>query len=124
MHPLSITAVLVVLLVFGPACARVQRAELAGQEKAHELEVQRVERDLEKQEEILKGIQQELKSQEQTVQTLLARSRSGNPPTESEIESARKELERLLKRLREGEARHAESQAEVQRLISPPTSSR
>jgi hypothetical protein len=101
-------------------CARFQRAEDAGAAKAHQLEEERVQKELREQDRVLAQILGQLKAEQQTLEAMQAREAAGETVPEEERVDAAKKLTRLGEKLADERKRHAELVQEAESLrISP-----
>lgn len=116
-----LTLLLVALLALPTgACARFQSAENAGAAKAHQLDEERVEKQLREQDRALEQILQKLRTEEQKLQAMRAREAAGETVPDAERAATVKELVRLSDQLTAERKRHAELLQEAESLgISP-----
>lgn len=89
-------------------CARLQRAEEAGAAKAHQLEAERVQKELREQDQLLQRILRDLKIEQQKLEALRQREAAGESVPQEERVAVAKELARLREQLDAERKRHAE----------------
>jgi septal ring factor EnvC (AmiA/AmiB activator) len=113
-------AIFAALLLALPGCARVDKAEDVGRDKALHLERERVLKDLQEQEQAMDALRQELAGQEQTLTEMQARMAAGEAVPEKEREEATRDLKRLSKELKDVRESHAQTLQDAEKLgISP-----
>jgi len=115
--------VLALLVAMATGCARMERAEDAGHEKAVQLEEERVLSDLQRQEAELRQILEGLQREEQAIEGMQRREAAGESVPAQEREQATRELRRLTQQLREEKERHAETLRDAEKLGIAPRQS-
>jgi hypothetical protein len=97
-------------------CARIHRAEDAGATKAHQLEAERVQKELHERDQLLQQILRDLKAEEQKLEAMQQRDAAGEVIPKEERVAAAKELARLREQLDAERKRHAELEREAASL--------
>ena len=116
--PRSLAAILALsLLALGLSCARLEKAQEAGEAKAYELELQRVGEELEDQSKVLERIRAELEQEESSWHELEKRVHTSNPPSPDELKSAQQRLRSLQKQLEQEQAKRAAIEQKARRLL-------
>jgi hypothetical protein len=100
---------LTLLVATTTGCARVERAQDAGHEKAVRLEEERVLSDLQQQKRELGEILEALRREEQVLEEIQRREAEGESVPRQEREQAANEVRRLSVQLREEKQRHAQT---------------
>ena len=104
------------LILATTGCARLQRAEEAGAAKAHQLEAERVQKELHEQDQLLQRILHDLKTQQQKLGAMQQREAAGESVPKEERVAAAKELARLRAQLDAERKRHAELEQQAASL--------
>jgi chromosome segregation ATPase len=106
-----------VLLAAGCSGKKMQAAREAGQVKAYELELERVERDLDSQSRVLDKLAKSMREQMDELEVLEQRTHTPSPPTPTEMQQAQRQLTALEEQLEQAQARQVELQTEARRLL-------